>query len=201
VNDEVEPGTLTVTVKGKKGEPPTVYRLWVDRIAAARDGQLYLLSVAGAQGEIKGLRAALGGGVAADFGLDNVHVACSDPNTDGERRLAQRVRPDEVHKYDVVAAPLGFGVTHAVFTSRAPGFLRSLSDEAVWRELKRPEFTTPLLRSWAGPVAAELRRLGLLTPLYCHGCACAVISAQTGDLDKIVEEGVRRGTLPFRESA
>lgn len=195
-DDETGPGRLTVRIRGKVGEAPTVYALAVDRLAAAEDGRLYLLSVAGAQGEIKGLRAALGAGVPATLELEGVPV-----EVDGHLRYAKNVRADDVHKYDVYSAPLGMGTTHALFLSRDPGFLRTSSDEAVWRALKRPEFTTPVLRAWAGPIAAELRRLGLLTPLCCAGCACAVISAQTGDLDKIVEAGVRAGTLPFRESA
>src|SRR5260370_3349795 len=43
---------------------------------------------------------------------------------------------------------LQYGLAHALFVTRVPGFLKSISEEALWQELTSTRYTTPILRSW-----------------------------------------------------
>lgn len=187
-------GTLHLKVEG---DPPTAYALTVDRLAAARkDAACYLLSVAGSQGALKGLRAALNAKVRAIYTLEGVTA------TDGrDSGTARTIRPREGHRYRLHTHPLGYGQVHGLFRTDDPGFLPMGSHETLWKALKSPTYTTPLLRSWVPWLQERLRAEGLLEPLYCYRCECGRLTAAPEDVDRLVEEGVRRGVLPFRELA
>ncbi len=193
-------GTIEVrTGKEAKYSKYTVpdYTLAVDRLAAARDGTLYMVSVIGTQGTVKGLRAILNTGAAtARLKLEDVRVG--DGKDSGEARV---VTPPEGVRYEFHPHSLGFDNFHALFLSRAPGFLPCVSDESVWRELKRPEYNTPILRSWVPEITRRLKAEGLLVPLFCYRAECALINATNDDLDGIVSAGVRSGKMKFRENA
>ncbi len=192
-DEDFDFGQLTVRV-GKDPKDQTVTRLAVDRLAADESGLIYLLSVVGAQGTVKGLRAALGKGVTATFAVTGV------PVSNGHRTgHAHKLRTDEGRKFLVHQHPLGYGQVHALFLSTDPGFMRVASEEAVFAELKRPEYTTPLLRSWAGDVRDDLYALKLLAPLFCFRCSCSRITATTEELDACVSKGIKSGKLLFRE--
>jgi hypothetical protein len=192
-DEDFDLGSLQVRV-GKPPDP-TVYNLAVDRLACDRTGLLYLLGVVGPQASVKSLRATLNAKVAATFTLEGLH--CDDGA--GKGGFAQGFRPQEGTKYLVHQHPLGYGQAHALFLSTDPGFLKESSDESLFAALKSPRFTTPLLRSWVGPIAKDLKAQGLLSPLWCFRCRCAVVTAKDEDLDACVTRGVKGGKLLFRE--
>ncbi len=194
--EDFEMGRLTVTV-GKASDIPSVYTLEVDRLAARKDGEMYLLSVVGPAGAVKGLRACMNANVTVELALDGLHV--EDDSGRGGR--ANAVRREAEKGYALSLVQLGHGHYHALFTSRQPGFLRTVDDESLFAALTEPVFTTPILRAWVGPIAAQLKDAGLLVPLYGFRCRCALLTATTFDLDAIVSAGVQDGTLRFEEFA
>lgn len=187
------PGELTVVV-GK--DNPTQYRLLIDRLAIDKAGTCYLLGCVGDAGAIKSLRAALhpSAGVTAAFAVEGVRAENPAGNGGRVKGLAR-----EPSGYTLDLAALGHRRHHALFRSRAPGFLAVADDETLWGVLRRPAFTTPLLRHWVGPIADALRGGDLLRPLYGFRARSALLSAATADLDAIVTAGVVAGTLTFRE--
>ncbi len=194
-NDEdFELGELRLTVHAKSGDR-TVTKFGVDRLAVDRLGLLYLLSVVGPQGSVKGLRAVLNAKVPADFELKRVH--CTD-GQDGSG-FASRFHTKEGQKFAVRSHPLPFGQVHALFSTLEPGFLKVASDDALFAALKQPEYTTPILRSWVGALRATLIGRALLTPLFGFRCQCSLLTAKDTDLDAAVTLGIQSGTLLFRE--
>jgi hypothetical protein len=194
-DEEFTPGTLEVVV-GKARDVATRYSVLLERLAAARDGTLYLLGAVGTTATLSGLRAALNADCGAEFLVSGVRA--SDGERGGDVRRVGR-EPD--FGYSCHVHHLGHGHVHALFRSRAPGFLAVVSDEAIYAELKRPRYTTPILRPWVPAIAERLRSTGRLAPLYCLRCAAALMTATSDDLDAIVSAGIRDESLPFRELA
>ncbi len=192
-DDDFDLATLQVRV-GKPPDP-TVYSLVVDRLAVDGKGLLYLLGVAGPQGDIKSLRATLNAKVPATFTFDNLH--CTDGT--GKGGFARGFMLPEGGKFLCYHQPLDYGQAHALFVSTDPGFLRESSEASLFAALKSPRFTTPLLRSWVPALAADLKTGGFLSPLMGFRCRCAVVTATDADLDAAVTRGVKAGTLLFRE--
>jgi hypothetical protein len=192
--DDLPMGKLRVLV-GKRGSEPTQLDFAVSRMAAARNGTLYLLEVVGASQSINGLRACLNANVTADFAIEDVRASSGNGGSGNIRTFYRE--PD--HGYACYATHLGHGHHHALFLSRVPGFLPVVSDESIYNELKKPHLTTPILRSWIGPIADALKAGQKLEPLYCFNCQCALITATTDDLDRIVSAGVKDESMPMRE--
>ncbi len=195
MNDEAfSLGLLRVRVGGGKTSEPTVYTLAVDRLAASRQGLLYLLGVVGPYGTVKSLRMALNAKVKSEYSLSNV------PVTDGkEQKRAGGFHTDDKQKFAVHVHPLGYGQVHALFLAIDPQFIRVISDEAVFAALKQTTFTTPILRSWVPALAKSLKDKGLLDPLWCFRCQCGIITAEDEHLDASVTDGVKSGSLLFNE--
>jgi hypothetical protein len=90
---------------------------------------------------------------------------------------------------------LGYGMAHAIFVSKAPGFMLVMSEPALWQELKSTRFTTPLLREWMPYVEAGLRAVNRLEDAHCYGCLCGLLTATTQKLDEIVIDGLKEGQI------
>ena len=90
---------------------------------------------------------------------------------------------------------LSYGLAHALFVTRTPGFLKSISEEALWQELTSTRFTTPILRSWMPWVTRQLQERELLVEADAYRCRCGVLQATTADLDGIVSDGIKEGRL------
>ena len=156
---------------------------------AVHQGRLMLISLVAYSQDVKAFRAGLAAGLNVPMRLRDVTLT-----KDGET-----VAPDNVwssgHGCRVDAHRLGFGVLHAIFTSRQPGFLLDDSDDALWLELKQERFTTPLLRSWLPHVRKELEIKNLLQRCHTFDCHACVLTATSADLDSIVESGLKDGLI------
>lgn len=193
MNDDFEFGTLRVTVGSSKSEQ-TAYTLAIDRLACHENGLIYMLGVIGPAGTVKSLRATLNAKVQSDYAVDNVRIT-----TGRKSGWSRRFHTEEKQKFEMQVHHLGYGQVHALFMAIDPGFMRVISDEAIFQTLKQPTYTTPLLRSWVPQIASDLDQMGLITRLYCFRCQCAVVTAKDEDLDKVVSEGVKNESLKFKE--
>ncbi len=193
--EDFQLGRLDALV-GKHGGEQTSLAFAVSRLAADNNSSLYLLEVVGPTQSIAGLRACLNtNDIHAKLTLEDVRVSNGNKSADAVNLMLVG------EGYSCHMTHLGHGHHHALFISRAPGFLKTTDDEALYAELKKPHCTTPLLRPWMPFVAQQLRKEGLLKRLYCFNCECAFITATTADLDRIVSDGVKDESLEFRESA
>ena len=114
-------------------------------------------------------------------------------------------RPSRLHPsnegYAVYKHKLGFGIAHAMFITRAPGFMAIVTPESLWRELNSPRFTTPILRSWMPYIEAQLRTADRLEDAHCFNCHCGLLTATTKKLDEIVSNGLVTGHLHIQSEA
>jgi hypothetical protein len=156
---------------------------------AVHQNRLTLISLVAYSQDVKAIRAGLAANLNVPMRLRDVTLTKDD----------ETVAPDNVwssgHGYRVDAHRLGFGMLHAIFTTRQPGFLLDDDDDALWQELKQERFTTPLLRSWLPHVRKELEARNLLQRCHTFDCHACVLSAMSSDLDSIVESGLRDGLI------
>jgi hypothetical protein len=164
-----------------------------DRIAHTGRGELLVLSLVAEQHNVKRIRAILLGGAKAQITASGVRTKQNSAedwraSTPG-RMLAT---PDG---YQVFTHKLGFGLIHALFMTRMPGFMKVVTPESLWQELKKERFTTPIIKEWMPYIEGKLREGELLEDAHVFNCNCGVLSAVTKQLDAIVCEGIQLGQL------
>jgi hypothetical protein len=96
--------------------------------------------------------------------------------------------------YGVHRAKLGYGLWHALFLGKRPGFLPVLSEASLWHQLNSSQFTTPLLREWVPRLYAEMLNEQIV-PLVQAGCHAGLVMTDTAALDKLVTHGLRKKHL------
>jgi len=104
--------------------------------------------------------------------------------------------------YHVFTHKLGYGLAHALFITKAPGFMMSVTEESLWQELNSTRFTTPVLREWVPYIEKKLRECNRLEDAHVFGCRSGILSATTSKLDEIVIEGLSKGkiSIPRQEA-
>jgi len=104
--------------------------------------------------------------------------------------------------YHVYSHKLGYGLAHAVFVTKSPGFMMIVTGESLWQELNTTRFTTPILREWIPFIDRKLREISRLENAHVYGCQCGILSATTSKLDEIVIEGLSKGkiSIPRQEA-
>jgi hypothetical protein len=187
--DTIRTGTLIVY--GKQ----SCFSLTCDRAAMGRYGNLYLVSVAAEPQKIKALRAALNGRNAMTFRFDGFPLLNRDGYTRSSHLESSHPPRKAEGRYRCYTHRLGYHWVHAMFISRDPCFLPSVTDEGLWRALKTDRFTTPILPTWMPFIQKRLIDIGRLEYLYGHRAHCGVLSATTHHLDAIVTEGFRTGAF------
>lgn len=164
-----------------------------DRIAVNDRGELLLVSVVAPTQIVKGIRGWLNTnkkGTATATGA-MIKKSFEDDwrlRNPGNLRKLEDGYAGETHK-------LAYGMAHALFTARCEGFLKSVSEEALWQELNSDRFTTPLLRSWMPWITGQLTDQEVLVEADCYRCQCGTLAATTADLDDIVSRGLKQGNL------
>ena len=144
---------------------------------------LMLASVAGPHTSVKAFRASLSTG--------NSRYR---PHVDGiSQHLELRRWPEG---YTLQNHRLGLNTWHLVAIARRDGLIPQLNDVSLWRQLRSPQFSTPLLRGWLSWLKQELLDRELLRPLQSFQCAAAVLSATSDQLDQILKD---RAPLPMTE--
>lgn len=74
-------------------------------------------------------------------------------------------------------------------------------DIALWNYLSGPEFTTPLLRHWIGPLRVAMTASKFIQPLVGFGGQAQIATVANFQLDSLVSEGVRSGELTLATDA
>ena len=159
-------------------------------------GKLQALSVAGHERQIQAVHAGL-----QDASLSlawNAKGAWDDYHT--IKRWESTVTPDHAG-FEIRKAKLAYDTWQLVAVSRDWRFMLHATDAALWRILRGPEFTTPLLRSWMPTVRKRLSHMGLLKTCDCFGAPFdqhgtpSYILAQDDALDRLVSALVRGGQI------
>jgi hypothetical protein len=164
-----------------------------DKLALSGYGKLLLLSVFADQMRVKQIRAILCGGAKAIPMASGVEVG--QPGGDAWRRHNPGRLEATPDGYQLYTHKLGYGLVHAMFITRMPGFMPVVSEESLWQELTSGRFTTPVLRAWVPYINTTLRQDEILEDAHTFNCHCGILSATTHSLDKIVTEGLQQREL------
>lgn len=170
-----------------------------DRLALSGRGELLMTSLLGDARLIKAARAILNGGAKASVSASGVRVK-PPSREDWYGHSPGRLLPTS-DGYQVFTHKLGYGLVHALFLTRMPGFMRVVSEEALWQEISSPRFTTPLVREWLRHIESRLRTDENLQEAHCFNCDCAILSANSATLDAIISEGLRSRDIAIPSSA
>ena len=166
------------------GVPPTPF----DKIAVGGRGELLLVSLVAETQRVKQIRAILCGGARATIQAAGVQL--SRPGDEPwQAHSPGRLFPTP-DGYQCHTHKLGYGLAHALFITRMPGFMKVVTPESLWQELNGTRFTTPVLRAWVPYIEKRLRDDGLLEDAHGFNCRCGVLSALTKHLDAVVSQGL-----------
>ncbi len=195
----------TLTKFGRLGvslDKGGAYAIDADRVALSEDNVVLLASVLGDTGTIKGIRAVLNADVKAYLSVEGIETRQAGETSHDywSNRSPSYAKKDET-QYLTFFHRLPFGMAHAVFVSKRPGFLPVGTPTRIWKELMDNRFTTPMLRGWMPYIVEQLRAKDLLRDAWCYRCQSVLLTATTEDLDQIVTEGVASGALAIDQAA
>jgi hypothetical protein len=161
-----------------------------DRIALSGRGELLLLSVVTDIYNLKRMRAILCGGAKATIDASGIRVARSGDDywrasTPGRILVA-------TEGYQCYSQKFNYGIVHALFLTRMPGFMKIVTLTSLWQELNHIRFTTPIIPEWMPHIEERLRANEYLKDAYCFNCKCGLLTAQTRQLDEIVSQGIQQ---------
>ena len=154
---------------------------------------LRLLSIFTDQMRVKAIRAILCGGAKAIANASGVKVN-QQGGESWRAHMPGRLTPT-ADGYRVHTHKLGYGMAHALFITRMPGFMKVVTEESLWQELNDVRFTTPILREWVPYIETTLRYEERLEDAHPFNCKCGILTATTQSLDKIVSEGLQQREL------
>lgn len=164
-----------------------------DKLAISGRGELLLISLIADTQRVKQIRAILCGGAKAVAQASGIKV--NQPG--GEHWRAHtpgRLNPS-AEGYQCYTHKLGYGLAHALFITRSPGFMKVVTPESLWQELNDIRFTTPILQAWVPYLEAELRAQERLEDAHVFNCKCGILTATTKKLDEIVSLGLEQREL------
>jgi hypothetical protein len=170
-----------------------------DRLAISGRGELLLVSLVAPAMNVKQIRAILSGGAKVICNAGGVKV--NQPSREDWYAHAPGRLTSSADGYFCHVHRLDYCLCHALYVTKMPGFMRVVTEEALWQELNDTRFTTPLLREWVPYIQEELRLAELLEEAHVFNCTCGVLSAQTKHLDEIVSEGLRSGAIHIPSSS
>ena len=165
-----------------------------DRIAVGNRSELYLVSVVSETQRIKAIRAILCGGAKASINAAGGKIRRPNDPEWCEARNPGNLYPTP-EGYNVYTQKMGYGLAHAIFVTRTPGFMKVVSEESLWQELNDVRFTTPLLREWLPYIEGQLRDHELLENAQVFNVSCGILNLNTDALDRIVSEGIKSGAI------
>jgi type III restriction/modification enzyme restriction subunit len=148
--------------------------------------EILLLSVIGPETSVKALTAGL-----RSSGRDQKRIEYSASVGGIEGRDLGRCSDG----YRVYRAKLDYDHWHVLFLAKREGFMPVLTDEALWRHLQGEQFTTPLLREWIPWLKTALQRRESVVCLDQSGCQAGIVLAENSDLDELVSQGLKNGSL------
>jgi hypothetical protein len=159
--------------------------------------------VAGPQTAVKSFAAALNENCKLKVNVDGLAVQLTDGTTQPAQRWRDFERAPGQGKYKVVMHRLGFNYVHCTARFKDPRLLPSVTDEALWAQLRSDRFTTPLLREWVPWLKEAMLKEGNLERLPAFQCQPGLLAIDDGALDGIVSRGIAEGHLkvPGKENA
>ena len=134
-------GNLAISISPGKdiGIPAVPF----NKLAITGRGELLLLSIFTDQMRVKAIRSILCGGAKATANASGVKVG--QPNDEHWKRHTPGRLTPTADGYQVFTHKLGYGMAHALFITRMPGFMKIVTPESLWQELNTVRFTTPIL--------------------------------------------------------
>jgi len=106
---------------------------------------------------------------------------------------------DPGFSYEVETFRLSKDLVHVVGTTTRKGFMASFSNRAIWNCLSSDAFTTPVLRTWVQPLAAEFMERKILVKCASYQCQGCFLDLRPAMLDRIVCDMVKAKKLMLRE--
>jgi hypothetical protein len=164
-----------------------------DRLAVGGRGELLLVSLVAETQRIKQIRAILSGAAKVTIQAAGVQLSrpCDEP---WQEHSPGRLYPTP-DGYQCHTHKLGYGLAHAIFVTRMPGFMKVVTPESLWQELKGVRFTTPILKEWMPHLERRLRDNALLEDAHGFNCRSGVLTAVTKHLDEIVSAGIQQRSI------
>lgn len=159
-----------------------------DKIAVSGRGELLMISLIADTQRVKQIRAILSGGAKAVVMAGGIQVNKLGDD-EWRSRTPGRLYPTE-DGYQCYTHKIGYGMAHALFITRMPGFMKVVTPESLWQELNNVRFTTPILKEWIPYIEKKLRKANRLEHADCFNCQCGILSATTKSLDEVVSKGL-----------
>lgn len=161
-----------------------------DKLAVSGRAELLMISLIADTQRVKQIRAILCGGAKATVQASGIKTRRqSDEHWRASTPGRLYPTPDG---YACYTHKLGYGLAHALFLTRQPGFMPVVTREALWQELTSTRYTTPMLKEWVPYIEERLRADELLSEAHAFNCQCGTLSALTKHLDEIVSEGLQQ---------
>lgn len=170
-----------------------------DRIALRGRHTLLFVSVIADQMRVKQIRAILSAGLKCTIIAGGVRV--NTPKGDHWNSFSPGRISADSDGYEVFTHKLGYNMTHAMFVTKSAGFLKIVTEESLWQELKGPRYTTPILREWMPYLEERLRADGRLEDAFGYNCECGILSATNSMLDEAVSEGLQQRMISIPDLA
>jgi hypothetical protein len=161
------------------------FQVRCDAIGIHED-EILLLSVVGAETSVKALTAGL-----RSSGSDQRRIEYS-VNVGSIDRIRLLRCPDG---YRVYRTKLAYGLWHVLCLAKRTGFMPVVTEESLWQQLQRDQFTTPLLKDWIPWLRDEMKRREVLVEMTQFGCNAGLLLAENDTLDGLVSDGIKRGDL------
>jgi hypothetical protein len=187
-NEELKLGDIEFT--GKDIATPGVK---FDKLAISGRGELLLISLVADTQRVKQIRAILCGGAKAVASASGIKV--NRPGQEDYYAHTPGRLTISAEGYQCLTHKLGYGLAHALFMTRSPGFMKVVTSESLWKELKAIRFTTPLLKEWVPYIESELRSQERLEDAHVFNCKCGILTATSAKLDEIVGLGLEQRSL------
>ena len=172
--------------------------LFLDALAVY-DDQIMVVSVVGPETYIKSFRAVLHG--EGKGALIQVGGPVELRGGEGYQSVYNLRVYDQGYETGSIHR-IGLNSWHLIGVSRYPGLMTFAGDKALWRELKSPRYTTPVLRPWVPWIGRALQKTNpkLLVKTACWQCQAGILRATSEEMDEVVKAGIRAGKLPFTKN-
>ena len=191
--DELEAEPVKMGEIEFHGKENTSGSVKFDKLAISGRGELLLVSLIADNQRVKQIRAIVSFGAKSSASGSGVKVKQPSQedyyaHTPGHMQISPEGYQCFTHK-------IGYGMAHALFVTRSPGFMKVVTLESLWQELNDIRFTTPILKEWIPYLDDQLRATERLEEAHVFNCRCGILSATTAKLDEIVEYGLSRRNL------
>jgi hypothetical protein len=170
------------------GKDISIGNVKFDKIAVSDRGELLLISIVADTQRVKQIRAILAGGAKAVISAAGVKT--TNASFPWRRASLGRLYPSQ-EGYQCFTHKIGYGMAHALFLTRTPGFMKVVNPESLWNEINDVRFTTPIIKEWVPYIEKKLRETNHLEDANVFNCKCGVLSATSNSLDDVISEGLK----------